>query len=320
MAATRSIPGKPGGRKVVITCAVTGSIHTPSMTPYLPITPAEIAEAAIGAAEAGASILHLHARKPDTGQPTPDPAVFMEFLPRIKQSTDAVINISTGGGHGMALTERLAAALATKPEMASLNMGSMNFGLYPGLDRPRAWQHAWEPAYLEMTRDFIFRNTFKDIEFVLKELGEGCGTKFEFECYDVGHLYNLAHFVDRGLVKPPFFVQTIFGILGGIGADPDNLVHMRHIADKLFGADYHWSVLAAGRHQMAFTTLAGIYGGNVRVGLEDSIYIGKGELAKSNAEQVTKIRRILGDLSLEIATPDEARAQLGLKGGDQVAF
>ena len=313
-------PTKPAGHKVVITCAVTGSIHTPSMTPYLPITPAEIAEGAIGAAEAGASILHLHARKPDTGQPTPDPAVFMEFLPRIKQSTDAVINISTGGGHGMALTERLAAALRTKPEMASLNMGSMNFGLYPGLDRPRDWQHAWEPAYLEMTRDFIFRNTFADIEFVLKELGEGCGTKFEFECYDVGHLYNLAHFVERGLVKPPFFIQTIFGILGGIGADPDNLVHMRHIADKLFGSDYQWSVLAAGRHQMAFTTLAGIYGGNVRVGLEDSIYLGKGQLAKTNAEQVTKIRRILEDLSLEIATPAEARALLGLKGGDQVSF
>ena len=313
-------PTKPAGRKVVITCAVTGSIHTPSMTPYLPITPNEIAEGAIGAWEAGASILHLHARKPDTGQPTPDPAVFMEFLPRIKQSTDAVINISTGGGHGMALTERLAAALRTKPEMASLNMGSMNFGLYPGLDRPRDWQHAWEPAYLEMTRDFIFRNTFADIEFVLKELGEGCGTKFEFECYDVGHLYNLAHFVERGLVKPPFFIQTIFGILGGIGADPDNLVHMRHIADKLFGCDYQWSVLAAGRHQMAFTTLAGIYGGNVRVGLEDSIYLGKGQLAKTNAEQVTKIRRILEDLSLEIATPAEARALLGLKGGDQVSF
>ncbi|HEV2676733.1 MAG TPA: 3-keto-5-aminohexanoate cleavage protein [Aliidongia sp.] len=311
---------KPAVRKVVITCAVTGSIHTPSMSPYLPITPAEIAEGAIGAAEAGASILHMHARKSDTGQPTPDPAVFMEFLPRIKQSTDAVINISTGGGHGMPLTERLAAALQTRPEMASLNMGSMNFGLFQGLDKPRDWQHAWEPAYLEMTRDFIFRNTFKDIEFVLQELGEGCGTKFEFECYDVGHLYNLAHFVDRGLVKPPFFIQTIFGILGGIGADPDNLVHMRHIADKLFGTDYQWSVLAAGRHQMSFTTLAGIYGGNVRVGLEDSIYLGKGVLAKTNAEQVTKIRRILEDLSLEIATPAEARALLGLKGGDQVSF
>src|SRR5271167_4914798 len=301
-------------RKVIITCAVTGSIHTPSMTPYLPITPNEIAEGAIGAWEAGASILHLHARNPTDGKPSPDPKLFMEFLPRIKQTTDAVINITTGGGHGMTLQERTAAAVATAPEMASLNMGSMNFGLYQALDKPREWQHAWEPAYLEMTRDFIFRNTFKDIESVLKTLGEGCGTKFEFECYDVGHLFNLAHFVDRGLVKPPFFIQTIFGILGGIGADPDNLVHMRHIADKLFGADYQWSVLAAGRHQMTFTTLAGIYGGNVRVGLEDSIYLGKGVLAKSNAEQVTKIRRILEDLSLEIATPAEARALLGLKG------
>jgi uncharacterized protein (DUF849 family) len=307
-------------RKVIITCAVTGSIHTPSMTPYLPITPDEVAEGAIGAWEAGASILHLHARNPSDGRPTPDPAVFMEFLPRIKQSTDAVINITTGGGHGMTLQERIAAAVVTKPEMASLNMGSMNFGLYPGLDKPREWQYDWEPAYLEMTRDFIFRNTFKDIEGVLQHLGEGCGTKFEFECYDVGHLYNLAHFLDRGLVKPPLFVQTIFGILGGIGADPDNLVHMRHIADKLFGDQYQWSVLAAGRHQMAFTTLAGIYGGNVRVGLEDSIYLGKGQLAKSNAEQVTKIRRILEDLSLEIASPTEARSYLGLKGADQVGF
>ena len=307
-------------RKVIITCAVTGSIHTPSMTPYLPITPDEVAAGAIGAWEAGASILHLHARNPSDGRPTPDPAVFMEFLPRIKQSTDAVINITTGGGHGMSLQERIAAALQTKPEMASLNMGSMNFGLYPGLDKPREWQYDWEPAYLEMTRDFIFRNTFKDIEGVLQHLGEGCGTKFEFECYDVGHLYNLAHFLDRGLVKPPLFVQTIFGILGGIGADPDNLVHMRHIADKLFGDQYQWSVLAAGRHQMAFTTLAGIYGGNVRVGLEDSIYLGKGQLAKSNAEQVTKIRRILEDLSLEIASPTEARDYLGLKGADQVGF
>jgi 3,5-dioxohexanoate:acetyl-CoA acetone transferase len=307
-------------RKVIITCAVTGSIHTPSMTPHLPITPDQVAEQAIGAWEAGASILHLHATNPSDGRPTPDPAVFMEFLPRIKQATDAVINITTGGGHGMSLQERIAAALRTKPEMASLNMGSMNFGLFPGLDKPRAWQHDWEPAYLEMTRDFIFRNTFKDIEGVLQHLGEGCGTKFEFECYDVGHLYNLAHFLDRGLVKPPLFVQTIFGILGGIGADPDNLVHMRHIADKLFGDQYQWSVLAAGRHQMAFTTMAGIYGGNVRVGLEDSIYLGKGTLAKSNAEQVTKIRRILEDLSLEIATPAEARDYLGLKGADQVGF
>src|SRR5271168_4817902 len=227
--------------KVVITCAVTGGIHTPTMSPYLPITPDEIARDAIAASEAGASILHLHARDPKDGRPTPDPEVFMQFLPRIKQATDAVINITTGGGHGMTVDERIAAAVATKQEMASLNMGSMNFGLFPALDKPRDWQHAWEPEYLEMTRDFIFRNTFKDIERVLKVLGEGCGTKFEFECYDIGHLYNLAHFLDRGLVKPPLFVQSIFGILGGIGADPDNLVHMRHIADKLFGDQYQWS-------------------------------------------------------------------------------
>ena len=307
-------------RKVIITCAVTGSIHTPSMTPYLPITPNEIAEGAIGAWEAGASILHLHARNPENGKPTPDPKVFMEFLPRIKQATDAVINITTGGGHGMSLEERTAAAVATAPEMASLNMGSLNFGLYQALDKPREWKYEWEPAYLEMTRDFIFRNTFKDIESVLKNLGEGCGTKFEFECYDIGHLYNLAHFLDRGLVKGPLFIQSIFGILGGIGADPENLVHMRRIADKLFGDQYQWSVLAAGRHQMPFVTQAALLGGNVRVGIEDSIYVGKGQLAKTNAEQVTKIRRILEDLSLEVATPTEARALLGLKGADQVGF
>jgi len=307
-------------RKVIITCAVTGSIHTPSMTPYLPITPNEIAEGAIGAWEAGASILHLHARNPENGKPTPDPKVFMEFLPRIKQATDAVINITTGGGHGMTLEERTAAAVATAPEMASLNMGSMNFGLYQALDKPREWKYEWEPAYLEMTRDFIFRNTFKDIESVLKNLGEGCGTKFEFECYDIGHLYNLAHFLDRGLVKPPLFIQSIFGILGGIGADPENLVHMRRMADKLFGDQYQWSVLAAGRHQMPFITQAALLGGNVRVGIEDSIYVGKGQLAKSNAEQVAKIRRIIEELSLEVATPTEARELLGLKGADQVGF
>ena len=244
----------------------------------------------------------------------------MEFLPRIKQTTDAVINITTGGGHGMSLDERIAAAMATKPEMASLNMGSINFGLYQALDKPREWQHAWEPAYLEMTRDFIFRNTFKDIEYVLKTLGEGCGTKFEFECYDIGHLYNLAHFLDRGLVKGPLFIQSIFGILGGIGADTENLAHMRRIADKLFGDQYQWSVLAAGRHQMPFVTQAALLGGNVRVGIEDSIYVGKGQLAKSNAEQVARIRRILEELSLEIATPAEARALLDLKGADQVGF
>jgi uncharacterized protein (DUF849 family) len=306
--------------KVIITCAVTGSIHTPTMTPHLPITPDEIARASIEAAEAGAAIIHLHARDPGDGRPTPSPDVFMQFLPRIKQNTDAVLNITTGGGHGMTVAERLAGAMRAKPEMATCNMGSMNFGLYPMLSRHKEWKHDWEPKHLEASRDFIFRNTFKDIEFLLKELGEGCGTRFEFECYDIGHLYNLAHFLDRGLVKPPLFVQTIFGILGGIGADPENVAHMKRIADKLFGDQYHWSVLAAGRHQLPFVSMAAIMGGNVRVGLEDSIYAGKGQLAKSNAEQVRKIRGILENLSIEVASPAEARRMLSLKGGDQVAF
>ena len=307
-------------KSVIITCAVTGAIHTPTMSEYLPITPNEVAESAISAAEAGASILHLHARNGD-GSPTPSADAFMEFLPRIKQSTDAVVNITTGGGLGMTLEERCEGALRANPEMTSLNMGSMNFGLFPILDKPYNWKHKWEPEYIEMTRDFIFRNTFKDIEWILKELGENHGVRFEFECYDMGHLYNLAHFVDRGLVKPPFFVQTIFGILGGIGANIENLTHMRRIANKLFGEEnYEWSILAAGRHQMNFVTTGAILGGNVRVGLEDSLYIGKGELAKSNAEQVTKIRRIIEDLSLDVATPAEARKRLALKGGDQVSF
>ena len=233
--------------KVIITCAVTGSIHTPTMSPHLPITPDEIAEASIGAWEAGASIIHLHARDPRDGSPTPDPDTFMAFLPRIKQATDAVVNITTGGGHGMSLQERLAAPLRASPEMTSLNMGSMNFGLYPILDRISEFQYEWERTHLENSRDFIFRNTFKDIEYILKELGEGHGVRFEFECYDIGHLYNLAHFLDRGLVKPPLFVQSIFGILGGVGADEENLMHSRRIANKLFGSDYRWSVLAAGR-------------------------------------------------------------------------
>ncbi|HEX5455259.1 MAG TPA: 3-keto-5-aminohexanoate cleavage protein [Stellaceae bacterium] len=306
--------------KVVITCAVTGSIHTPTMSPYLPLTPDEVAKDAIAAAEAGAAILHLHARDPKDGRPTPNPDVFMQFLPRIKQATDAVVNITTGGGHGMTIEERLAAPLRAKPEMCSMNMGSMNFGLYPMLDRYKEWKYEWEPRQLEMTRDFIFRNTFKDIEHILKELGEGCGTRFEFECYDVGHLYNLAHFLDRGLVKPPLFVQTIFGILGGIGADPENLAHMKRIADKLFGDAYAWSILAAGRHQLPLISMGAIMGGNVRVGLEDSLWLGRGQLAKSNADQVSRIRTILENLSLEIATPTEARALLQLKGGDAVAF
>ncbi len=307
-------------KPVIITCAVTGSIHTPTMSDHLPITPGEIASQAIDAAHAGAAILHLHARDPGNGRPTPDPAVFMQFLPKIKSETDAVINISTGGGPGMTVDERIAAALHASPEMASLNMGSMNFGLYPLLAKYPEWRHDWEPKFLEMTRDFIFRNTFKDIETILEKLGEGCGTRFEFECYDVGHLYNLAHFLDRGLVKPPLFVQTIFGILGGIGADEENLIHMRRMALKLFGEDHEWSVLAAGRFQMPYVTRAGISGGNVRVGLEDSLYLRKGQMAENNAQQVSKIRRILEDLSLTIATPDEARQRLALKGGDQVGF
>ncbi len=306
--------------KVIITCAITGSIHTPTMSPHLPITPKQIADEAIAAAREGAAILHLHARDPVDGRPTPDPKVFMQFLPVIKANCDAVINITTGGGHNMTVQERLAAPLAAQPEMASFNMGSMNFGLYPMIPRYKEFKHAWEPQYLENSRDFIFRNTFKDMEYTLEHLGKGCGTKFEFECYDVGHLYNLAHLLDRKLVQPPFFVQTIFGILGGIGADTENLVHMKRIADKLFGDRYHWSILGAGRHQMGLLTVGAQMGGNVRVGLEDSLYLGKGQLAASNADQVKKIRRILEELSLSVATPDEARQMLKLKGPQNVAF
>ena len=307
-------------QKVIISCAVTGSVHTPSMSPYLPLTPDEIATDAVAAAEAGAAILHLHARNPEDGSPTPDPDVYMQFLPRIKQQSDAVVNITTGGGRGMTLDERLAGPLRASPDLCSMNMGSMNFGLFPILDKMKEFKYEWERKHLEMTRDFIFRNTFKDIEQLFKRLGEDHGTRFEFECYDVGHLYNLAHFVDRGIVKPPFFVQTIFGILGGIGAEHKNLLHMREIANGLFGDDYQWSILAAGKHQLSFCTMGAIMGGNVRVGLEDSLYAGKGKLAKSNAEQVTIIRSIVENLSMEIATPTEAREMLALKGGDMVKF
>ena len=305
--------------KVIVSCAVTGAIHVPSQTPHLPITPEQIADDAIAAADAGAAIVHLHARDPATGRPTPDPEVFAQFLPTIKARSNVVINITTGGGHGMTLEERTRAARAFKPELCSLNMGSMNFGLFPLLDRIADFQHAWEPEYLEMTRDFIFRNTFKDVESILSEFGAH-GTRFEFECYDVGHLYNLAHFLDRGLVEPPLFVQTIFGILGGIGPDPENLMHMKTIADRLFGDEYHWSVLGAGRHQTNLVTLSAILGGNVRVGLEDSIYLERGKLAESNADQVAKIARILRELSLDIASPDEARETLGLKGAARTAI
>jgi len=307
-------------RKVIITCAVTGAIHTPSMSPHLPITPAEIAEHSIAAVEAGASIIHLHARDPETGEPSPDPALFMQFLPVIKQSCDAVINITTGGGMNMTVEDRLAAPLLAKPEMASLNMGSMNFNISGSAARVKEWKHAWEKPYLERTVNHIFRNTFQDIETIVERLGKGHGTRFEFECYDVGHLYNLAHMLDRGVVQGPLFVQTIFGILGGIAAEPRHLMYMRETADRLFGDQYVWSVLAAGRHQMNFTTMAGILGGNVRVGLEDSLWLAPGVQAKTNAEQVAKIRRILEELGLEIASPAEARAMLALKGGDLVGF
>ena len=308
-------------KSVIITCATTGGIHTPTMSEHLPITPAEIATASIEAAEAGASIIHLHARDPETGKPDPRPETFMQFLPVIKQATDAVVNVSTGGGLGMTIEERLHAAVTASPEMASLNMGSMNFGIFPMLQKYKEFKHDWEEPFLEMTKDFIFPNTFRTIEYALKELGEGHGTRFEFECYDLGHLYNLAWFVDQGMIKPPFFVQMVFGILGGVGADLDNLMHMHTIANKLFGEEnYEWSVLAAGRHQMPFATQSAMLGGNLRVGLEDSLYIGKGELATSNAQQVKRIRTIVENLGLAVATPAEARERLGLKGGDRVKF
>jgi uncharacterized protein (DUF849 family) len=306
--------------KVIITCAVTGGIHTPTMSEALPFRPADIADQATAAAKAGAAILHLHARDPETGKPTPDPNVFMQFLPVIKQATDAVINVTTGGGLNMTVEDRLAAPLVAKPEMCSLNMGSMNFGIFPLADRYTDWKYDWEEPYLRNTDDFIFRNTFRDIERILKMLGEDHGTRFEHECYDIGHLYNLAHFADRGLIKPPFFVQSIFGILGGIGTDMDNVLFMKRTADRLFGGDYVWSVLAAGRHQMPIATQAAMMGGNVRVGLEDSLFIGRGKLAASNAEQVLKIRSILESLGYEIASADEARRTLALKGADRVGF
>jgi uncharacterized protein (DUF849 family) len=306
-------------RSVIVSCAVTGSIHVPSSTPHLPITPREIADSAVGAANAGAAIVHLHARDPETGAPSPDPGVFAQFVPEVAARSDVIVNITTGGGHGMTLEERSAAARRFKPELCSLNMGSMNFGIFPMAERIESFRHAWEPAYLEMTRDFIFRNTFKDIQTLVGELGAG-GTRFEFECYDVGHLYTLAHFLDRGVVEPPLFVQAIFGILGGIGPEPAHLLHMKETADRLFGDDYLLSVLGAGRHQMRLVTMGAMLGGNVRVGLEDSIFLEKGVLAESNAAQVEKICRILRELSLEIASPDEAREVLALKGADRTAI
>ena len=306
--------------KVIITCAVTGSIHTPTMSPHLPVTPEEIATQAIDAARAGAAILHLHARNPADGRPTADPDVFMQFLPRIKAECDAVINITTGGSSLMTLDERLAAPTLAEPEMCSLNMGSMNFGIFPLKDRYRDWKHAWEPKLLEATRDVVFKNTFADIETVFERLGRGCGTRFEFECYDVGHLQTVAWYLREGLVQKPLFIQFVMGILGGIDAAPEQLMHMKATADRLLGDNYRFSVLAAGRWQIPLATMGTIMGGNVRVGLEDSLLIRRRTLASSNAEQVAKIRRIVEELGYEIATPAEAREMLGLKGADKVNF
>ncbi len=306
-------------RKVMITCAVTGAIHTPSMSPYLPITASEIADAAIGAAEAGAALVHVHARNPVDGRPDQSPEAFEPFLKVIKQRTKAVINITTGGAPTMGIEERLRPCTTFKPEVASLNMGSMNFGLYPMLTRFKDFKHDWEEPYLAGSDDRIFRNTFKDIAGILTRCAEN-DTRFEIECYDIGHLYTLAHFAERGLVKPPFFVQSVFGILGGIGPHPEDVSHMKRTADRLFGKDYHWSVLGAGRHQLPIAAQAVAMGGNIRVGLEDSLWLGAGKMASSNADQVLKARQIIEGLGLEVATPDDAREMLQLKGADRVNF
>ncbi|OYU48893.1 MAG: 3-keto-5-aminohexanoate cleavage protein [Rhizobiales bacterium PAR1] len=306
-------------RKVIITCAVTGAIHTPSMSPHLPITADEIIEAAVGASEAGAALVHVHARDPKTGRPDQSPEAFEPFLKVIKQRANCVLNITTGGAPTMGVEERLRPCAHFKPEVASLNMGSMNFGLYPMLSRFKDFKHDWEEPYLAGSKDRIFKNTFQDIENILVSCAEN-NTRFEIECYDIGHLYTLAHFVDRGLVKPPFFVQSVFGILGGIGPHPEDVIHMKRTADRLFGKDYQWSVLGAGRHQLPIAAMAVSMGGNLRVGLEDSLWLGPGQLAKSNADQVRAARQIIEGLGLEVATPDDAREMLQLKGADKVNF
>lgn len=305
--------------KVIITCAVTGSIHTPSMSPYLPVTAEEIADAAVGAAEAGAAIVHLHARDPKDGRPDQSPEAFAPILKSIKQRSGCILNITTGGSATMTIEQRVRPAATFKPEVASLNMGTMNFGLYPMLARFKNLKHDWEHEYLEGSRGRMFKNTFADIEYILKTCAEN-GTRFEVECYDIGHLYTLAHFADRGLVSAPFFVQSVFGILGGIGGHPDDVMHMKRTADRLFGDNYRWSVLGAGRNQMPIAAMSAAMGGNVRVGLEDSLWLGKGKLAESNAAQVKQVRQIIEGLGLEVASPAEAREMLALKGGEKVGF
>jgi uncharacterized protein (DUF849 family) len=305
--------------KVIITCAVTGAIHTPTMSPHLPITPEEIAAAAIGAAQAGAAIVHLHAREPKDGRPTQDPAMFMKFLPQIKAASDVVINLTTGGAPTMTVEERLRPAAELKPEVASLNMGSMNFGLYEMLGRYKEFKYDWEQPYLAGSDERIFKNTFRDIANILTTCREN-DTRFEIECYDIGHLYTASHFLDRGLIKPPLLIQSVFGIRGGIGPHPEDVMHMKRTADRLFGDQYYWSVLGAGRNQMFIAAMSAVMGGNVRVGLEDSLWLGRGTLAKTNAEQVAKARRIIEEVGLQVATPDEAREMLKLKGARQVNF
>lgn len=305
--------------KVIITCAVTGAIHTPSMSPYLPVTAEEIIEASVEAANAGAAIIHLHARDPVTGKPDQSPEAFGKFLPQIKSRTEAVLNLTSGGSPFMKIDERIQPSMRFSPEVASLNLGSFNFALFPMLDRFTEFKHEWEREHLENSRDLIFRNTFKDIEYALRACAEN-GTRFELECYDIGHLYNLAHFADKGVIKPPFFIQSVFGILGGIGPHPEDVMHMRRTADRLFGKNYQWSVLGAGRHQLSIAAMGASMGSHVRVGLEDSLWLGKGKLAKSNAEQVRQVRQILEGMGLEIATAAQAREILQLKGAQQVKF
>jgi len=305
--------------KVVITCAVTGSIHTPTMSPYLPITAQEIAEAAVGAAEAGAAIVHLHARNPGDGRPDQSPEAFEPFLRVIKQRSHVVVNLTTGGSPYMTVEERVRPAVVWKPEVASLNMGSMNFGLFPMLKRYSSFKYDWESAMLEGSHDLVFRNSFKDIRYALETLNE-TGTRYEFECYDTSHLHNLRYFLDEGLVRPPLFIQAVFGLLGGIGPHPEEVMHMRRTADRLFGVDYHWSVLGAGRAQMPIAAMGASMGAHVRVGLEDSLWLGPGRLAQSNAAQVRQVRQIIEGLGLAAASPDEAREILALKGADEVAF
>lgn len=308
-------------KKVIITCAITGGAHTPSMSDYLPVTPGQIASQSLEAIEAGASIVHLHARDPENGRPTGDPAIFRQFVGAIKDASNAVINISTGGGGpNMPIAERAQAGVELRPEMCSLNMGSLNLVLSEMAERKREWKYDWEESFLRGTKGLIFRNTYDDIEWILEQIGNAGGTRFEFECYDIGHLYTLQYFLERGLVKPPLFIQSVFGLRGGIGAHAEDVLHQKRTADRLFGDAYHWSVLAAGKHQMPIATMSSLMGGNVRVGLEDSLYIGRGQLAQSNADQVRKIRRILEELGMEIAAPDDVREMLGLKGPNDVNF